>query len=240
VDGSFEQIESILATIADQPGWYEATTKRSANPYQAEAPKTIAYEIFLELGRAPDWAVVPVGGGATLYGMWRGFLDLLEMGRIDRLPRMVSVQPSKFNALEIAMARGLKTHADLVSIGLNEHGTTVAGNLKHAVPPDGADALQAVRETSGLAISVTDEDALRGQWALGAREGILCEPSSSVVAIGVEELVRVGAIREKDCVVGVITGSGLRELAILGQRKPGRRVRLPPTAGREDLESCCP
>lgn len=240
VDGSFEQVERILGTIVDQPGWYEATTKRSANPYQAEAPKTIAYELVLDLGGAPDWVVVPVGGGATLFGIWRGFMDLLHMGRIARVPRMLGVQPARFNALEIALARGLHTQEELASIGLDEHGSTVARNLKHAVPPDGADALRAIRDSNGLAVSVTDEEALRGQRELGAGEGIFCEPSSAVVPIAIQRALKDGVAQPGERVVGVITGSGLRDVAALPEPARAQRLSLPATAGRGELERCAP
>jgi threonine synthase len=238
VDGSFEQVEQMLASIAGQPGWYEATTTRAANPYQAEAPKTIAYEVVLALGGAPDWVVVPVGGGATLFGIWRGFMDLVQMGRIPRAPRMVGVQPARFNALEIALARGLRTQAELAGIGLDEHGSTVARNLKHAVPPDGADALRAIRESSGLAVSVTDDEALRGQQELGAGEGIFCEPSSAVVLVAIQRLRKDGVVQPGEQAVAVITGSGLRDVGALGAAAGRRRVSLPATAGRAELERC--
>ena len=73
VDGSFEEIEEVLAGL-DPNRWYQASTVARVNVVQAEAPKTIAFEILHQLGRLPDWLVVPVGGGATIGGIWRGCL----------------------------------------------------------------------------------------------------------------------------------------------------------------------
>jgi threonine synthase len=73
VDGSFEEIEEVLAGL-DPNRWYHASTVARVNVVQAEAPKTIAFEILHQLGRLPDWLVVPVGGGATIGGIWRGCL----------------------------------------------------------------------------------------------------------------------------------------------------------------------
>jgi threonine synthase len=75
IAGTFRDIERLLERLRDTE-WYDATTKRAANPYQMEAPKTIAYELLGDIGRAPERVVVPVGGGATLHGIWRGFEDL--------------------------------------------------------------------------------------------------------------------------------------------------------------------
>jgi len=237
MQGTFVQIEQLLHSLEDLPTWYDATTKRAANPFQAEAPKTVAYEIVGQFGEAPDWVVVPVGGGATLFGIWRGFLDLQHLGRIARVPRMVAVQPARFNTLEIALQRGLTTQADLETIAMDERVETVARNLKHGVPPDGADALRAVRESGGTALSVIDRDTLAWQQRLGAEEGIFCEPSSAVAGAAAATLVKAGTVRSTETVVAVITGSGLREV---GSLPAPSLIRLRPDAGPADLDRILP
>lgn len=237
MEGTFVQIEQLLHTLEHLPTWYDATTKRAANPFQAEAPKTIAYEIVGQFGEAPEWVVVPVGGGATLFGIWRGFLDLQRLGRISRVPRMVAVQPARFNTLEVALQRGLHTQTDLQTIAMDERVETISRNLKHGVPPDGADALRAVRESGGTALSVTDEEALDWQRRLGTEEGIFCEPSSAVAGAAAAALVQGGTVRSTETVVAVITGSGLRELGAVGTVS---RVPLPPDAGPAELDRILP
>lgn len=97
VEGSFEELIEIIATARERWGYYETTTYRRANPYQAEAPKTIAYELVEQLGgRAPDAVIVPVGGGGTLAGIARGFAELQGAGVIARVPRLVAVQNVHF------------------------------------------------------------------------------------------------------------------------------------------------
>ena len=237
MEGTFVQIEQFLHTLELLPTWYDATTKRAANPFQAEAPKTIAYEIVGQLGQAPDWVIVPVGGGATLFGIWRGFLDLQHLGCIARVPRLVAVQPARFNTLEVALQQGLRTQADLQTIAMDERVETIARNLKHGVPPDGADALRAVGESGGTALSVTDADALDWQRRLGTEEGIFCEPSSAVAGAAAAALVRDGIVRSTETVVAVITGSGLRELGAVGAVS---RVPLPPDASPTELDRILP
>lgn len=235
VDATFEAIETLLRSLDDS--WFQASTIAALSPYQSEGPKTIAYEIVAQLGRAPQWMVVPVGGGGTLAGIWRGFQDLHRIGRIHRLPRMVSVQTATFNALEIAMARGLKTMDQLAAIAADESAETIARNLKHGVPPDAMGALRALRESDGLAISV-DELAIR-DWhlRLAAEEGIFAEPSCAAAPAGIDALVARGVIGAADDVVALITGSGLRELGALPQRDP---IAMPASLSAIDLDRLVP
>jgi threonine synthase len=235
IDTSFDRIERLLHALDES--WFQASTIAALSPYQAEGPKTIAYEVVAQLGQAPDWFVVPVGGGGTLAGIWRGFQDLARIGRIARLPRMVSVQTTTFNALEIAIARGLETMEDLAGIAADEALETIARNLKHGVPPDALGALKALRESDGLAISV-GEDAIR-DWhlRLAAEEGIFAEPSCAAAPAGVEKLLAEGRIRHGDSVVALITGSGLREPGALPAREP---IQLAATATPADLDRLVP
>ena len=184
-------------------------------------------------GACRDWLVVPVGGGATIFGIWRGFRDLLETGRTNRMPRLVAVQPTRFNTLEIALARGLRSAAELAPIAMDEAVDTILRNLKHGVPPDAVDALRAIRESGGFATSVTDEAAGRAQGRVGREEGLFCEPSAAAGAAAVEALTRAGRLASVDTVVCVLTGSGLREVGGLPKVRP---VPLPPDAGPEALD----
>lgn len=235
VDASFEAIETLLHAL--DPSWFQASTIAALSPYQAEGPKTIAYEVVAQLGRAPDWFVVPVGGGGTLAGIWRGFQDLKRIGRIERLPRMVSVQTTTFNALEIAMARGLATMDELAGIAADEALETIARNLKHGVPPDALAALGALRESDGLAVSV-GEDAIR-DWhlRLAAEEGIFAEPSCAAAPAGIAKLVAAGMIARGDSVVALVTGSGLREPGALPARAP---IEMPASVTPSDLDRLVP
>jgi threonine synthase len=233
VQGTFLQIERLLDALEGDPSWYDATTTRIANPFQAEAPKTIAYEIVRQLGGVPDWLVVPVGGGATLFGLWRGFEDLARAGRIARSPRLASAQPARFNTLERALDQGLHTSSQLAPIAMDEGVETILRNLKHGFPPDAPDALRALRSSGGLATSVTDDAARRAQARVGSEEGIFCEPSAAAAAAAIDTLTRTGRVAPSDTVVCVLTGSGFREV---GGLPPVTPVRLAPDAGPDALD----
>lgn len=214
VDGSFEAIEEVLAQL-DPDRWYQASTVARINPVQAEAPKTIAFEIVHQLGAVPDWVAVPIGGGATIHGVWRGFVELSELGRTDRLPRLIGIQPSRFDAVYRAFQGDKPSIGDLPDAELPVVGDTVLRNLKHRVPPDGDLALAAVRASGGVVVTVSDQMALEGQARLAAADGLFCEPSSAVVVAAIEQLAARGTIEPGAQVLAVVTGSGMRELQVL-------------------------
>jgi threonine synthase len=191
------------------------STRRAGNPAQAEGPKTIAYEIADALGRAPDWIVVPVGGGGTLAAVWRGFVELQAMGRIDRLPRMVSYQPAGYDTFMPALEDDWVTDIDLRANAFVDRPPTVQVKIAHTYAPDGAAALKAIRASGGTALRVTDAEAIAGVGELAATEGIFAEPSSGGVVTAVRHLASSGLAGRNDVVVGIVGGSGFRELDAL-------------------------
>jgi threonine synthase len=191
------------------------STRRAGNPAQAEGPKTIAYEIADALGRAPDWIVVPVGGGGTLAAIWRGFAELQAMGRIDRVPRMASYQPAGYDTFMPALENAWISDADLRANAFFDRPPTVQVKIAHTYAPDGAAALGAIRASGGTALRVTDAEAIAGVGELAATEGILAEPSSGGVVTAVRHLTSTGLAGRDDVVVGIVGGSGFRELDAL-------------------------
>jgi len=221
VDGTIEDTLDLVARARTQLGMYETTTYRSANPYQSEGAKTLGYEIALQcrdLGREPDWVVIPVGGGGTLGSVWRAFQELQQMGVLARIPRMVGVQPADYNGLAIAQDTDLSTDDDLKAIPFDNVPPTILVKLAHTYSHDGLEALTAIRQSGGSVQIATDAEALIAQQRIGSREGLYAEPSSTVVLTAIEHLVSDGQISPGDMVVGVLTGSGHRETEIVAQK----------------------
>ncbi|MCC6313021.1 MAG: pyridoxal-phosphate dependent enzyme [Thermomicrobiales bacterium] len=240
VDGTIEDTLELLAALRDRYGAYETSTYRRANPYQSEGAKTLAYEIVLQHGGAPDWIVIPVGGGGTLGSVSRGLHDLLEMGVIDRLPRLIGVQPADYDALAIAEENGLSTEADLLSIPFpNDLPPTLLVKLAHTFPHDGVEALHAIRDSGGVVATATDEEVLAAQAEIGAGEGLYVEPSSAVSLVAVRKLTEAGRIGPEESVVAVLTGSGHRETHVLAGRRQIEIERVSPADGLERLAEAC-
>lgn len=216
-------IDPIVHGVIDvcrEHGLYLSTTSRNSNPYQSEGNKTIAFEIVEELGKAPDWVVVPVGGGGTVSGVWRGFQDCQALGLTDALPRMIGVVPRDYNALEVAFERGLNRWEDVLALPYDNLPSSILVKLAHGYPPDGMEALETIRSSTGFFISVTDEEALSAQEACGRREGLFVEPSTGACLAGTTRLMDAGQVRPDDVVVAIVSGSGYRETACTMAERP--------------------
>ena len=223
VDDALDLLDRAVRTI----GLHDVSTRRAGNPAQAEGPKTIAYEIVEALGRAPDWVVVPAGGGGTLAAVHRGFVELRAMGRADRMPRLASYQPTGYDTFPPALEHGWTSDADLRSNAFVERPPTVQVKIAHTYAPDGAAALAAIRDSNGTAVSVSDEEALQGVRQLAAVEGIFAEPSSGGVVPAVRPLTARGLVRRDEVVVGLVGGNGFRELDAIESSTSSRAEFLP-------------
>jgi threonine synthase len=235
VDGTIEDTLEVLAAACDTLGAYETTTYRKANPYQSEGAKTLGYEIFFQHGSMPDWIVVPVGGGGTLGSIWRAFQDLRALELIDRMPRMVGVQPANYNALQIAEQTGLSTDAELRHLVWTDTPPTVLVKLQHTYPYDGEEALIAIRESGGGVHVASDEEAFAAQQLIGSTDGIYAEPSSTVVMTAIDALLADGRIEPGQSVVAVLTGSGHRETHVLVERGEAAVELITPADGEARL-----
>ncbi len=219
-------IDPIVQGVIDvcrEHGLYLSTTSRNSNPYQSEGNKTIAFEIVEELGRGPDWVVVPVGGGGTVSGVWRGFQDCQALGLIDSVPRMIGVVPRDYNALQVAFERELNRWKDVLALPYDNLPPSILVKLAHSYPPDGMEALETIRSSNGFFISVTDEEALSAQEACGRREGLFVEPSTGACLAGTTRLMDSGQVRPEDVVVAIVSGSGYRETACTMDSRPLRK-----------------
>jgi threonine synthase len=184
------------------------------NPVRHEGMKTYAYEICEALGwRAPDVMLHPVGTGGGLYGAWKGFRELRELGWIDRVPRMVGVQPAACAPIVRAVLRG---EARAVPDG--DPGATIAQSMACDAPiQQGERVLRAIRESGGTAVAVSDRQLTEAMRLLG-HQGILAEPSAAAPLAGLIEGLRSGRISPDSEAVCVITGSGLKQPGDLAGR----------------------
>jgi threonine synthase len=154
VGSSVDDALDRLGELARTHGLVDLSTRRSGNPWQAEGPKTIAYEIVESLETAPDVVVIPIGGGGTIAGIARGFEELREMGRIERVPRLVGTQPAGYETLVTAITDGLTTEDELRAAAFTDRPPTVQVKTAHTFAPDGKAATfteSVIREMTRLA-----------------------------------------------------------------------------------------
>lgn len=204
ITGSRTDVAKAAENAWHTTGVYYASHNLSA--FFLEGMKTFAYEIAEDLDwDVPDHVVFPVGGGALLTGAWKGFEELLELGWINRLPRLHCVQSQACMPLVAAFHNGAS------QVTPAEEGETIAGGIRITNPARGKQILQALRRSKGRAVAVSDEAILQHQKALAMNEGIFAEPTSCAALAGLEKLLDNGALAADESVVVAITGFGLKD-----------------------------
>jgi len=180
-------------------------------PFFVEGTKTLAYELWEQLGfRPPDNVVVPVGYGSNILGCERGFGELKRSGEIAQMPRLYAVQAANcapyFNAYKAGKDELVPT---IVT-------PTVAEGIASSKPTRVKEVLSAVRDSGGDIVAVSEEEIVAALGSL-ARMGLYVEPTSAAAAAGLSQLIRSGTIRRDETTVLVLTGSGLKASEKIGQ-----------------------
>lgn len=207
VDGSYDDAFELTLKAAREFGWYNRNT--GYNPFMTEGKKTAAYEICEQLDwRAPDVITVPVGDGCIIGGIHKGFKDLLALGWIDRMPRLIGVQSAGSAPLVDAFERGLAPQEMTP-----QPAATVADSICASLPRDRAKALAAVRETGGVFLAVPDEEILQAIPTIARSTGVFCEPAAATSYAGLARAVRTGLVAAHERIVVLLTGSGLKDIA---------------------------
>lgn len=182
-------------------GWYDRNT--GVNPLTLEAKKTVAFEIWEQLGRqVPDAVIVPVGDGPTLSAMTKGFRELVACEAADRMPRMIGVQAEGCQPLKKAWEAGDRVESVAPR--------TVADGIAVGAPISAQLVLRDVRETGGGFVAVSDEDMLGAVRTLASRGGIVAEPAGAAAFAGLEAALQAEMIDPEELVVAHVTGTGFK------------------------------
>ena len=184
-------------------GSFDMSTLRE--PYRAEGKKTMGLEIVEQCGPdgLPDVIVYPTGGGTGLVGMFKAFSELRSLGLLDRLPRLVSVQPEGC----APVVRALAENAPRVRPW--DQPTTIAPGLLVPAPFASERVLEAVRATGGTGVTVTDVEIRDAVAALARRHGVSASPEGAAPYAAVPRLIASGTVRPGMRVLLYNTGSGI-------------------------------
>ena len=205
VDGTIADAGRRVEAVAKSEGSYNAST--FVTPYRHDGKGTMALEICEQLGwRVPDYVVYPVGGGVGLVGMWKMFSILERIGWVKKRPRFVAVQPA--GCAPVVKAYNLKK----VDVDEWKNPKTIAFGLRIPKPLAGKWILRCLRESDGIALSVTDEEIRRSMGQTLKDEGLLLEPSSAATIAALHHLYDETMIDRSEEVVLIATGSGLKTL----------------------------
>jgi threonine synthase len=169
--------------------------------------------------RAPDAILYPNGGGVGLIGMWKAFEELEQLGWLDaKRPKMIAVQAAGCAPIVKAFEEG-KEEAEACRDPF-----TVAAGLRVPKPLGDFLILQALRESGGTAVAVTDDELLEAGLALAREEGIFAAPEGAAAIAAVQKLLASGFLQPDERIVVFNTGSGLKYLDLYATRVPRRRA----------------
>jgi threonine synthase len=206
MDGLITDCGAEVARRKDAEGWFDVSTLKE--PYRVEGKKTLGYEVAEQLSwELPDWIVYPTGGGTGLIGMWKAFDEMEALGWIgSKRPRMVTVQSSGCAPIVRAFEEG-KRHAEEF-----ENAATIASGLR--VPKAIGDflILDALRDSKGAAVTVSDEELLAAVGEIGAAEGVFTAPEGAACLPALRKLIERGEVSGDERIVLFNTGAGVKYL----------------------------
>ena len=215
--GKVVQIAAAGAEVRAIPGTREAVTEAALaaigesfyashnwHPYFIEGTKTLAYELWEQLGFAvPDNILVPTGYGSNILGLDRGFDELIRQGEISRRPRLFAVQAENCSALAAAWAVGAADYVPFTPTA------TIADGIATVKPVRTAEVLAALRRSGGGVVTVSEAEIGPALKTLG-RLGLFVEPTAATASAALSRLLRDRTIRPDETTIVVLTGHGLK------------------------------
>jgi threonine synthase len=204
VKGLITDCGRLVAAGKERYGWFDMSTLKE--PFRIEGKKTMGLELAAQFGwRLPDVVFYPTGGGTGLIGMWKAWLELAELGWIERpLPRLIAVQASGCAPIVRAFDSGAQSATPW------ENAHTIAAGIR--VPAALGDflILRALRESGGFALAVTDEKIAAARTQVAAADGLLLSPEGAATYAAYLEAADSGRIAPTDEVVLFNCASGLK------------------------------
>jgi threonine synthase len=202
VKGSYDDAFELSIDATQKFGWYNRNT--AYNPLTIEGKKTVAFEIFEQLGfKAPDRIFVSVGDGVIISGVYKGFEDLMKLGFIDKMPAIVAIQAEGSDNL----VRNLHNNSFEM-----QPSHTIADSISVDAPRNFYMARQFIKKYNGIGITVGDQEILSAASVLATETGIFTEPASAAAYAGVLRYYNESSIKTDSSNVVLLTGSGLKDL----------------------------
>jgi threonine synthase len=211
VDGLISDCARIVAERKEKEGWFDLSTLKE--PFRVEGKKTMGYELIEQLGwEYPDAVFYPTGGGVGLIGMWKAFQELEELGWVKgKRPKMIAVQAAGCAPVARAYDQG-----EAVS-QMWQGAATFASGLRVPKPYGDYIILDAVRESQGTVVALTDEQIFASLKDWASHEGVLMSPEGAAATAAYDHLLGTGFLTPSDRVVLFNTGSGNKYTDVLAQ-----------------------
>ena len=205
VDGTYDDANRIAAKIGDSKGI--GIVNINMRSHYVEGSKTLAYEVAEQLDwQVPDQLIIPVGSGAMLNAICKGFEELQQVSLLDSVSNMhmIAAQPHGCAPIVDAFKRNSN---DVIPV---ENPDTVAKSLAIGDPGDGRYVLKRLKQYNGFAEECNNKEILDAIILLAKTEGIFTEPAGGVSVSVLQKMVEQGKIDKNDTVVCYVTGNGLK------------------------------
>lgn len=222
IQGSYAQAYELCTRACERFGWYNRNA--AINPYLIEGKKTGGLEVAEQcMDDPPDWVVCSVGDGCSIAGVHKGLGQMRAIGLIDWQPRMLGVQAAGVDAI----ARAYE------SDGLDRSGAgdTYADSINVPVPRNWRKAVNAVRDSNGAFVTVTDEQIMDAVKLTGCLAGVFAEPAAAAAVAGIAQARQDGLLNPQSSMVAMITGNGLKDIDA-ALRAVGSPHEIPPDLDR--------
>ena len=204
VKGDYAKAFDLATAAIDKFGWYNRNC--AINPYLVEGKKTCAMEIAEQLNwEVPDRVFISVGDGCCIGGLYKGFLDLLELGLIGKMPKITGVQAEGSSPIYKAITE----NSERVRFGSAD---TIADSISVGAPRNWAKALRAIRGSGGTAVTVTDDEILSAIPELARSSGVFGEPAGVTGFAGFRKMALAGETGPDETIAVVVTGNGLKDI----------------------------
>ena len=205
VEGTYDDANRVASIIGDSKGI--GIVNINMRPYYVEGSKTLAFEVAEQLDwQVPDHLIIPVGSGAMLNAICKGFEELHEIGLIDDISNLKVTAAQPHGCAPIVDAFKNKT-GEIVPV---ERPDTIAKSLAIGDPGDGVYVLRRLKQYGGIAEEANDNEIVEGILTLCRTEGIFTEPAGGVSIAVLKKLVDDGFIERNEKVVCYVTGNGLK------------------------------
>ncbi len=201
LDTDFDGCMAVVKRLAEEEGVYLAN---SMNPLRLEGQKTVAVEMVQQFDwEVPDWVIIPGGNLGNVSALGAGFSMMLELGIIQRGPRICVAQAQAANPLYLAYQAGWDRFAPVHAR------TTQASAIQIGNPVSYKKAIRTLQKFDGV-VEQASEAELAEAAARADRTGMFNCPHTGVALAALEKLVARGLVRKDQRVVVVSTANGLK------------------------------
>ncbi len=210
VDGTYDDANRIAAQIGDSKGI--GIVNINMRSYYVEGSKTLAFEVAEQLGwQVPDHLVVPVGSGAMLNAICKGFEELESLSLISKVSNMhmIAAQPQGCAPVVEAFK---KNSTEVVPV---ENPDTIAKSLAIGDPGDGQYVLKRLKQYNGYAEESSNKEILDAILLLARTEGIFTEPAGGVSVAVLKKMIEAGKVDKNDSIICYVTGNGLKTTEVM-------------------------